>query len=106
MKELSTPIQDKVKGEVSVVRQVESHTLVQREKLKPGHHVWELNVAEGLIRRAKIEEVNAVLGEHGIEVRRKVIRQDGCLYVNALNAMNADKKFLKMILLDKMLNRK
>jgi hypothetical protein len=95
MKELENHKSDKVS--VANQRQVETHKLVQEMKKCPGHKVWELDVAEGVIREAKIERVDAEVGKHGTKIRNKVIQREGCLYVPALNARNADKKFIKML---------
>lgn len=53
-------------------------------KPHPGHRFWELNVSAGTIREV-------VLGDELPELDKT------CLYCWALNAQNADKKFLKMI---------
>lgn len=85
------------KPEVVNQRQVESQKLISRWNIHPGHKVWELNIKEGLIREAKIEEVTVQLGKLGPVKRSKVIQKDGCLYCSALNANNADKRFMKML---------
>ena len=60
-------------------------------KKQRGHKVWELDV------KAKVEETRVKLKAGGYEVRHKVVRRSGCLYCSALNAKNADKKFMKML---------
>lgn len=53
-------------------------------KPHPGHRFWELNISKGTI-------MEIVLGSELPELDKT------CLYCWALNAYNADKKFIKMI---------
>ena len=95
MKELQNKIQDK--GKAVDQRQVESSVVVASWKKQRGHKVWELDVKAGVIVEAKVEETRVKLNAGGYEVRHKVLRRAGCLYCSALNAKNADRKFLKML---------
>lgn len=64
--------------------------------LKPckGHTCYELDLKTKIITEAKLESVNADING---KVRSKVIVKDGCLYVTALNKLNADHKFGRML---------
>ena len=95
MKELQDKIQDKAK--VVDQRQVESSVVVASWKKQRGHKVWELDVKAGEMVEVKVEETRVKLKAGGYEVRHKVVRRAGCLYCSALNAKNADKKFMKML---------
>lgn len=86
-------------------RPVESRRLVQRMRLQPGHRVWELELDTGLIREGSVERVDVEVGKDGRpgDVRRRVMMREGCIYCTALNAVNAEKRFLKMIVLHKVM---
>lgn len=92
MKELQDKIQDKAK--VVDERQVEKSVKVQSLVPKPGHRVWELDLGEKVIREAEIVRVDAKPGVMGV---KRVNMRPGCIYCTALNAKNADKRFMKML---------
>lgn len=102
MKELSQPIKDNPKSADAMVKPVATQKLLQSWKKMPGHRVWELDLETKLISEAT-SEVTATL-DGG--VRHKVIQRPGRLYCSALNAANADKKFMKMLLAHTILNSK
>ncbi len=102
MKELS-PINHDTTHEVVVP--VEKRRHIESLKPRPGHRIWELNLDDGLIREVKPERVDAVPGEFGHKVVKKVTMKEGCIYCTALNAANADKKFMKMIALHKIIRQ-
>ena len=52
--------------------------------------IWQLELATGII----TEVVTRFENEKG---SMKIVRKDGCLYCSAINAKNADKKFIKMV---------
>jgi len=95
MKELQDKIQDKAK--VVDQRQVEKSVKVQSLVPKPGHRVWELDLGEKVIREAEIVRVDAKPGVMGVKVVKRVNMRPGCIYCTALNAKNADKRFMKML---------
>lgn len=106
MKELESHRPDKeIKA---VVRQIEEKQDQNRLPLRPGHKVWELNIKEGLIREAEIEEEVVKITNHPdfgtmSKVIKRVKKKPGCLYETALNHKSADKKFMKAIALNKSL---
>lgn len=96
MKELNDHSPDKVK--ITNQRQVEHGKLMQQWKHHPGHKVWELDLTDKMIREAKIDQVNVEVTKLGEKIHRKVTQRPNCLYVSALNAKNADKKFIQMLM--------
>jgi hypothetical protein len=100
MKELEHIPQDAKKS--MEIRQVLSEKTVQEHRVQPGHKFWELDLETKLITEAKVETISATMGGG---TRKKVIQRPNCLYVSALNARNADKKFLKAILAERMISR-
>lgn len=98
------------------VRQAEQEKKLQhlgRTKLHKGHTMFEYNILDGTIAPAKFEEAVApfpapkVEGKSAIDhfqrleniaknpVRKKLIVNENCLYVSALNEKTAIKKLLK-----------
>ena len=66
----------------------------------PGQKIWKLDLNTRLITEAEYEFgdirfENAIKGD--TSVRHKLLTEPGCLYVAAVNAKNADKKFFKML---------
>lgn len=57
-----------------------------------GHTCFELNKKTGSIQPAAIKEINCTITGGII---KKVIINENCLYVSALNIENAQKKFFK-----------
>lgn len=97
MKDLDkTPAQDNkvIAAEQHAKKQVRTASM----NLKPGHSVWEFDLATGKLAKAKIEKVEAVLNvvdpldiKKPASVRKKVLQREQCLYAPALNAQNALK---------------
>lgn len=93
--------------EIVAQKQVEKRLDLATLKPKPGHRIWELDIKEGLIREVQLKDTGDLdlkRGAMGARVR-KLVTRDGCLYCSALNADNADKKFMKMIALEKLINK-
>jgi len=96
MKELETHLkldnQDKI--ELNVKKQQEIQYFLQGT-LKPqvGHFIWELNEETGEIRKAEFEKTTAIFGA-AIPPEELIVKPD-CIYIPALNAENAKKKYLK-----------
>jgi len=96
MKELEKPIIDygQVKHELSVKKKKEiEYVLEGTIKPKKGHFVWELNEETGEIKRAEFKRNTAVFGAE-VPPEELIIKPD-CIYIPALNAENAKKKYLK-----------
>lgn len=71
--------------------------------IRPGHTVWEFQLDGGIINKAKIEKVEAVLSVvdpmapgKTKNIRSKVIQRPRCMYAAALNYNNALKRFVEM----------
>lgn len=65
-----------------------------------GQRVWQLDLKSMMITEAKYEEGVAdfkKVEQGDLSVRHKLVTQENCLYVCAINAKNADKKFHKML---------
>jgi hypothetical protein len=82
------------KTEVGVKKKKEvEHRFEGTIKPRIGHKVWEINEETGDISEAKYKKsVTAYLGDLPIE--QLIIKPD-CIYIPALNASNAKKKYLK-----------
>jgi hypothetical protein len=65
-------------------------------KIKPrkSHFVWELNEETGEIRKAEFKRTTAVAFHATLPTYELVVKLD-CVYIPALNAENAKKKYLK-----------
>ena len=70
--------------------------------IKPhkGHTLFEVDLAESVIRKATIRKVDADFplkpGET-IVLNKAVVVKPGCVYVSALNMQNAKKKVIKQL---------
>jgi hypothetical protein len=81
-----------------IEQQVKKSKMKGQVTLMPGHSIWELEISSRLIRRAKVEETVATIGEHGTGLSHKVIEREGCLYFSALNARAADKQGVRLLM--------
>lgn len=96
MKELETHLklgnQNKIELNVKKKQEVE---YVLQGTLKPqvGHFIWELNEETGEIKKAEFKKTTAVFGA-AIPPEELIVKPD-CIYIPALNAENAKKKYLK-----------
>lgn len=107
MKELESWLQDevKLKEEIPIKKAL---TKIAELRPQPGQRIFELNLTTGLINEAKFKEEKAVLiqefnmltnKQSGIATKivMDIFTNPGCLYVNAINPQNADKKFHRML---------
>ena len=62
-------------------------------KPQPGHFVWEVNEVTGEIKKAQFKRNTAVYGAE-LPTEELVVKSD-CIYIPALNAENAKRKYLK-----------
>ncbi len=102
MKELVNIAPDKV---LEIVKQVESQKkLIKNFSPQPGVKVWEFNLFTGVISVAKTStaviemKFNNLTGKNEPVVKKTIIRNQGCLYEEAINIANAEKKFFKALL--------
>lgn len=107
MKELEKHISEQT--EIHAVKPVKKENKVIDKLFPlPGHRIFELNLATGIINEVLPEEENiAIVPEVDIRTGRvfgatsqkkgKIKQKEGCLYVTSLNAKNADRRFHKIL---------
>lgn len=95
MKELEKHIPEK--HEIHAVKPDKRERVLVTLKPHPGQKTFELNLKTRLIQEAEYEQVDAEITKLGTAIHKKVIIKDGCLYCVAINASNADKKFMEML---------
>lgn len=96
MKELEThlKIDNQERIELNVKNKQEIEYFLQGTiKPKTGHFIWELNEETGEIKKAEFKKTTAVFGA-AIPPEDLIVKSD-CIYIPALNAENAKKKYLK-----------
>ena len=98
MKELETHFKLGNKTELNVKKQQEiEHLLIGSIEPRIGHFVWELNEETGDIKKAEYKKDTvtfACLEGYHVPPKKLIINPD-CIYIPALNAENAKKKYLK-----------
>lgn len=67
-------------------------------KLKPGHTLFQVNKKTLEISRAEFQKNDAVYGKNGVKTSKKLVVNDDCIYIPALNERNVKKKVLKLLL--------
>lgn len=96
MKELQThfelSVKDKIELSVKKKQEIE-YVLEGSIKPMPGHFIWELNEETGEIRKAEFKKDTAIL--LGALPPDELMVKPDCIYIPALNAENAKKKYLK-----------
>lgn len=94
MKELENNLVDKVEV---IAEQKKQLQLLGSTHKHPGHNVFEMVVKTGEINVAKIEDQPNAFNplDKTAPRRKKVVINEGCLYVTALNIASAKKKFVK-----------
>lgn len=96
MKELEThlKLEEQTRTEVTVKKKQEIEYVLQGTiKPKTGHFIWELNEETGEIKKAEFKRSIVVFGAK-FPPEELVVKSD-CIYIPALNAKNAKKKYLK-----------
>lgn len=96
MKELEIHLKLGNKTEINVKKQQEIEYLLEGT-IKPriGHFVWEINEESGEIKKADYKcDTVSLLGNLKVPAEKLVINPD-CIYIPALNAENAKKKYLQ-----------
>lgn len=86
------------KDQISKVQKLQTElTLVDKVKKIPGHQLFELNVDNGELVTADVK-TEVRLGTNLLPVySNSIVIKPRCIYVQALNKKNAEKKILKMI---------
>ena len=80
--------------ELNVKKKQEIEYVLQGSvKPQPGHFVWEVNEVTGEIKKAQFKRNTAVYGAE-LPTEELVVKSD-CIYIPALNAENAKRKYLK-----------
>lgn len=97
MKEFEKPLD--LKDDIEVVakkQQEKQYKLIGRMRPQPGQKVFEINCTTGECKEAKFvtSAVNFVSAANGDNSpRKKIITNENCMYIVALNKKNALKKF-------------
>jgi hypothetical protein len=96
MKELEThfKLNNQERVELNVKKQQKIEKVLQGTIMpQNGHFIWEINKETGEIKKAEFKKVTAVFGAE-IPPEELVIKPE-CVYIPALNAKNAEKKYKK-----------
>lgn len=95
---INPEIEEKDKTELIQQKQIEKQQVLIGSILpKRGHTLFECNLYENTVNAAKIENTaNVVFIDGKPVVKKKVIKNKGCVYVSALNKKNAIKKVKKL----------
>ena len=96
MKELETHLKlaEEQRIELNVNKKQEIEYVLQGTiKPKTGHFIWELNEETGEIKKAEFKRTTAVFGT--VAPSEELIVKPDCIYIPALNAENAKRKYLK-----------
>lgn len=91
------PDKDKIKF-VKLVQQEYKH--IGSIKYRPGSTLWQFNIETGELKPAKVTvKVQLLWTSKGgcTKKTRSVIYEDKCIYVQALNRKNAEKKIFRVI---------
>lgn len=67
------------------------HTLQGQLHPKPNHRIWQINITTEEITEAKFEQTAVLIP--GKKTTPRMIINKGCIYIPALNKINALKKF-------------
>ena len=92
-------LNEKQREQIELIRQKEIKKGTQYQgtvRVQHGCIMWELNTTTGKIRASEIELV-ATLVNKRVTYRKKLLLKPDCLHVQAVNKMNAERKFKKMI---------
>jgi len=96
MKELETHLklnnQERVELNVKKKQEIE-YVLQGTIKPQVGHFVWEINEETGKINKAEFRKAIAIYGAK-VPPEELIVKAD-CVYIPALNAENAKRKYLK-----------
>lgn len=98
MRELEQHLKDSKKVELNIKKQQEIEYVLQGTiKPKRGHKVWEINEETGEIKEAQYKQDTLVYHfnfKHHPYYPEKLIVKSDCVYIPALNADNAKRKYL------------
>lgn len=97
MVEEKTRFEPTHKTELSVekIKQIQSEMI---GKITPhkNHKLFELDLAKGTIDKAEFEQDKVIrFGSEVSKFKKKVLMKENCIYISAMNEINAVKKFLK-----------
>jgi hypothetical protein len=99
MKEIQDFNQDKIEVQIEQQQKKEIKLIGKQRKI-PGLTLWEYNTKTFDLDKAKYSKVDLHLKSlsnkpQELESRHKVIANEGCLYFQALNLKNAERKVKK-----------
>lgn len=98
MKEIELPKNDKT--EMAVIKPINKTKFLARIRPHKGHTCYSLNINTGDITVAEFESIDIQFNyDHKKTegVTKRLIVQESCVYVTALNTKNAIKKFKKYL---------
>jgi hypothetical protein len=97
MKELEThlKLENKEKIELNIKKKKEIEYIFEGN-IKPnrGHFIWEFNEETGEIKKAEFKKNSTFIFSRSYNTEELIIKAN-CIYIPALNAENAKKKYLK-----------
>lgn len=98
MVEENTRFEPTHKTELSVekIKQIQKE-LQGRINPHKNHRLFELNLLKGTIDKAEYHEEKVIRFGEGLDrfKKKQVLMKENCIYISAMNEMNAVKKFLK-----------
>lgn len=89
-------LEEQDKMEVVATKPDKTQKLIHSIRPHKGHTLFEINPITGKCKEAVYEKTDVEFGKNGM-VHKKVIRNNGCVYISALNKKNALIKFFKMV---------
>lgn len=96
MKELETSPNNVIRAEITAKKQQKvEYTLDGTIKPKKGHKVWEINEETGVVREADYKVDTVVYNFMATKDPERLVMNPNCVYIPALNAKNAKKKYLE-----------
>lgn len=91
MKEIEQKAQEPTE-QVAQAQQKKGTKFKYKVALKSGHSVWEVNLNTGEIKKA-VYESSANINFKTKQSSKKLIENEDCIYIPALNKVNAKRKF-------------
>lgn len=96
MKELETNPNNVIRTELNVQKQQKVENTFEGTIVpKKGHKIWEVNEETGVIREADYKVDTVVFNFMAKKEPEKLVINADCVYIPALNAKNAKKKYLE-----------
>lgn len=101
MKELDKPVLIKEKVEVFAQKEIEKQLkLIGHIRPHKGQTVFEINCSTAEIKKAEFKTVDVhfnLAAKKDFSPHKKIVANENCIYIVALNKANALKKFFKIL---------